>query len=330
MTKFNKIPYQVRMIIFVAVIITIFFGVGVIAGNISKISNVKIAFSNNHEINILTTKTTVEEILKENHIELLEDEIVVPSLDSEVSGDTTITIAKQANISEIAMLASKGANITIEELEAAYTPIVEKIIVEDIEIPFETVTKDISNGDSNTVEAVVQQGKNGLKRVKYSVKYKNDVEIERIELSSEIVKQPTNKVVQIRVKQTVTSRGTESRANIPTGGFASLVEGMTPQVVTLNASSYCPCMQCCGKTNAVTASGKIATPWYTVAAGRGYPFGTVIYIPALSDKPNGGWFVVQDRGGAISNSKLDIFVSSHSEALQFGRRNLQCYIYVFN
>lgn len=329
MAKLNKIPYQVRMIIFVAVIITMFFGVGVIAGNLSKISNVKIAFSNNHEINVLTTKTTVEEILKENHIELLEDEIVVPSLDSEITGDATITIAKESNISTIAMLASKGANITIEELEEAYTPIVEKIIIEDVEIPFETVTKDISNGDSDTIEAVVQQGKNGLKRVKYSVKFKNDIEIERTEISSEIVKEPQNKVVQIRVKPTVTSRGTVGRADIPAGGLASLVEGITPQVVTLNASSYCPCMQCCGKTNAVTASGKIATPWYTVAAGKGYPFGTVIYIPALSNKPNGGWFVVQDRGGAISNSKLDIFVSTHSEALNFGRRNLECYIYVF-
>ena len=56
--------------------------------------------------------------------------------------------------------------------------------------------------------------------------------------------------------------------------------------------------------------------------------GTIIYIPALSNKPNGGWFVVQDRGGAISNNKLDIFCSTHNEALQFGRRNLECYIYI--
>jgi len=57
--------------------------------------------------------------------------------------------------------------------------------------------------------------------------------------------------------------------------------------------------------------------------------GTVIYIPALKDKPNGGWFVVQDRGGAISNSKLDIYMGSHSSALQYGRRNLEAYIYEF-
>ena len=57
--------------------------------------------------------------------------------------------------------------------------------------------------------------------------------------------------------------------------------------------------------------------------------GTVIYIPYFKDKPNGGWFVVQDRGGAISSSKLDIFMGSHGQALQFGRHNLTCYVYEF-
>ncbi len=57
--------------------------------------------------------------------------------------------------------------------------------------------------------------------------------------------------------------------------------------------------------------------------------GTVIYIPYFKNKPNGGWFVVQDRGGAISSNRIDVFMGSHSQALQFGRRNLTCYVYQF-
>ena len=56
--------------------------------------------------------------------------------------------------------------------------------------------------------------------------------------------------------------------------------------------------------------------------------GTVIYIPALSDKPNGGWFVVKDRGGAIKDNKLDIYMGTYNECIQFGRKNLECYIYI--
>ena len=86
-------------------------------------------------------------------------------------------------------------------------------------------------------------------------------------------------------------------------------------------------MICCGKTNGVTSSGAIAKEWYTIAAGKGYSIGTVIYIPALANKPNKGWFVVEDRGGAITNNKIDIYMESHSAALIYGRRNLECYIY---
>ena len=72
----------------------------------------------------------------------------------------------------------------------------------------------------------------------------------------------------------------------------------------------------------------MATAWHTVAAGKGYPIGTIIYIPALSDRPNGGWFEVEDRGGAISNEKMDVFFNTHEEAIQFGRKSLDAYIYI--
>lgn len=331
MIKVNKIPNSVKRIIFIAVIISFFFGAGVIAGNMKPINNIKIAFSNNHEMNVLTTKNTVSEILKENHIEVLEDEIVVPSLETEITESATIKVLKKSEINTIAALATSGKNVSLEELMNSYVPIVEKIVVEQVEIPYETVTKDVSKGISNTSEKIIQVGKNGIKEITYKIKYQNDVEIEKQEISSKIIQEPINKIVQVQAKATVTSRGTTSRATsyvAPTGGLANSVVGITPKVVTLNASAYCACAKCCGKTNGITASGARASAWYTAAAGRGYPIGTIIYIPALSGKANGGWFVVQDRGGAISNSKLDIFVGSHSEALQFGRRNLQCYVYM--
>ena len=73
----------------------------------------------------------------------------------------------------------------------------------------------------------------------------------------------------------------------------------------------------------ITASGAKVQSWYTVAAGKAYPMGTVIYIPALKNKPNGGWFVVQDRGGAIKNNKLDIYMSTYNECIQFGRKKFR-------
>lgn len=332
MVKKNNECHSKRGIIFIAVILVFFFGAGVIAGSFEPIKNVKIAFSNNHEINVITTKNTVEEILKENNIELLEDELVLPSLTSKVSESDTIKILKKSEVNTIATLATKGENIELEELLKAYSPIVEKIVVEKVEIPYETITKDISNGSSNTTEEIAQVGKNGVKEITYKIKYQNEIEIERTEISSKVIQEPTNKIVNINTAKIVTSRSSVNRNTtnytVPTGGLSSEVRGITPKVTTLNASAYCACSKCCGKSTGVTASGKTATAWYTVAAGSGYPLGTVIYIPSLSGNANGGWFVVQDRGGAVSNGHIDIFVGSHSEALNFGRKNLECYIYV--
>ena len=111
-----------------------------------------------------------------------------------------------------------------------------------------------------------------------------------------------------------------------TNEFALRVQGITPIVRTLNTTAYCPCKRCCNKTDGVTASGTIAQPWHTVASGRKYPYGTIIYIPELSDWPNGGWFEVEDRG--VSNGHLDIFFTSHSVANDYGRRHLESYVYL--
>lgn len=111
--------------------------------------------------------------------------------------------------------------------------------------------------------------------------------------------------------------------------LAKRVEGITPTVRSMNVSAYCACIKCCGKTDGETASQTQVKEWYTVAAGEGYEMGTIIYIPYLADKPNQGWFVVEDRGDAIDNSKLDIYFTTDEAAMEFGRHQLECYIYEF-
>jgi len=78
---------------------------------------------------------------------------------------------------------------------------------------------------------------------------------------------------------------------------------------------YCACMECCGKTNAVTASMAPATAGVTVAASNTIPFGTRIWIEGYGER------VVQDRGGAIGMNRLDIYVNTHPEALRHGVKN---------
>lgn len=203
MNKVKNTSISYRKILAISVVFILILGISVIAGN-TKFNNVKIKFSNNHEITVLTSKTKVSEILEENHIMLSSDEVVVPNTEEDITDTNTIIITKVGEEpTKIAEISEEEVNNNIEEIAKNYSNIVEEIITVEEEIPFETITKDVSNG-SDTTNRVIQAGKNGIKEVTYKVKYKDNVEIERIELSSKVVKEPVNKIVQIQTK--VTSR----------------------------------------------------------------------------------------------------------------------------
>lgn len=329
MNKNDKASVSLLKILSISLILIFITSIGVMATN-AKLTNVKIVLSSNYEMTVLTAKTKVAEILNENHITLLEDEIVVPDINSEISENRTIRISK---ISEVEQeIAQEEETITTEQILSNYNSVTEKIITEQVVIPYETITRE-ATGKGTRQNKVVQNGVNGIKEVTYKVRYQNEVEIQRIEISSKVIKEPVNKIVEVKTIQ-VSSRGgervaTTNPALTASTKLAKSVEGITPIVKNFNTSAYCSCSKCCGKSTGITASGARATAWYTLAAGSGYKIGTVIYIPAFANKPNGGWFVVQDRGGAISNSKLDVYMDSHSQALQFGRRTLECYVYEF-
>lgn len=302
----DKASISVRKIILMALVFAIILGVTALASNV-KINNVKIKFSNDHEITVMTSKTKVADILEENHIILEEDETVLPSLEDEITDSNKIIISKIgeepveiANVEEI--------NINTEQIVEDYTNITEKIITIIEEIPFETITKDVSDGSGLTTNQIIQAGKNGEKKITYKVTYKNDVEISRQEIASEIIKEPVNKIVQVQTKS-ITSR-TSSR-----------VSGTSGQSGVYKVTAYCACSKCCGWATGITASGARATANHTIAAPSTFSFGTKVVI-------NGITYTVEDRGGAIQGNRIDVYMDSHTEALQWGVRYL--YVEVLN
>ncbi len=331
MKKDDKASISLKKVISISIILLFIMGIGVMAAS-SKLNNIKIILSDGYEIDVLTSKTKVSEILDENHIILLPTENVIPGLDEEISDNKTIRITKSGKNSKETEVVSE--ELSMEKVLADYNSVTEKIVKEQVTIPYETETKDLSTGSGEKEEKIVQNGVDGVKEISYKVKYLNGQETEKVQISENVIQNPVNCVKEIRNKKVaqVTSRSSSSIStsapNVSNSGssLASKVEGMTPKVTTLNTSAYCAA-SCGGNTK--TACGATARSWYTVAAGKGYAIGTIIYIPYFANQPNGGWFVVQDRGGAITNNKLDVYMSSYSECTNFGRRNLECYIYEF-
>jgi 3D (Asp-Asp-Asp) domain-containing protein len=115
--------------------------------------------------------------------------------------------------------------------------------------------------------------------------------------------------------------------------------GVPARTVTIEATGYCDCGQCCGwervwwapcktvyaygpnagkpKKGGVTASGTKAHKGTIAADRRYYPFGTVMHIPGY------GYGRVEDTGSAIQGpTRIDLFYGSHREALEWGRQRV--------
>ena len=202
--KKEKATVSLRKILAISIILFMLTGMMGVMASTNQVKNVKIVLSSGYVMNVISSSTKVSDILKENNIVILDGETVIPGVDEELTDNKTITITKDE--------VQKKADITYlseNEILESYKSIVEKVITVEEEIPFETVTKDVSNG-GDLQDRVVQAGQNGIKEVTYRIKYQNGNEIEKTKVSEVVTKEPVDKIVEVRTK--VVSRASASRA----------------------------------------------------------------------------------------------------------------------
>lgn len=84
-------------------------------------------------------------------------------------------------------------------------------------------------------------------------------------------------------------------------------------------TAYCNCEKCCGEWSKYnrTASGTTPKQGRTVACNT-LDFGTKVMI-------NGEEYIVEDTGNMYYDNHIDIYFSSHEEALEFGVQNAEVY-----
>ena len=89
---------------------------------------------------------------------------------------------------------------------------------------------------------------------------------------------------------------------------------------TFTASYYCACSTCCGHSTGITSSGTIATAGRTVGVDTSVvPLGTHLLIDGVE-------YVAEDTGSGVDGNWVDIFCSSHQEALNLGLRSVEVYL----
>ena len=169
-----------------------------------------ITFIDKHSVSFMSSKNaSAEDILRKNNISLLEDE-ELNSLEENNSLKITISKKEKNNKDE-----AKNTTLNVNNLEESYklNNKQEKIETNIVEIPFNTVTKNLSKNAADTASKIIQEGKNGKKEVTSRNTYVNDKLVDSVEISSKILEKPIDKIIQVSEKSVSRSGSGVSRWN---------------------------------------------------------------------------------------------------------------------
>ncbi len=169
-------------------------------------------------------------------------------------------------------------------------------------------------------EKVVTKGVEGEMLYTASVTYLNGVEVGREIVSTEQTKAPVDKVV---AKGTL--EATSGKVTVADGVIVT-PDGKTysySKVMKVKATAYTHTDKGCDK---ITATGTTVR-WGTVAVDpRLIPYGTKMYIVSNDGKFVYGLSAAEDCGGSIKGNRIDLYMPTTKQCLNFGIRNCTVYI----
>ena len=235
-----------------------------------------------------TSCKTVKELLSDLKIKVDDDDIVIPDLKEELKSEGKISIIK----------------------------VDVKVIEKEVEAPFKTIkkkNKELSHKQSR----ILVQGVNGKNKVKCKEYYAGDKLIKEEVIHVETIVKPIDQVFEEGTKDVFTN---------DRGDFTAR------KAIKMVATAYEAGPRSTGKRPGdkgygITASGARAKRGTVAVDPRVIPLGTKLYIKSLTPGvPDYGFAIAQDTGGAIKGNKIDLFMDTVWECLQFGRRPVMVYI----
>ncbi|MDF2500340.1 MAG: hypothetical protein K0Q77_1054 [Anaerosporomusa subterranea] len=152
------------------------------------------------------------------------------------------------------------------------------------------------------LEQVQQEGQNGLKRVKYRVRYEDGQHVASAVVSEEILQPAVSALVSTGSRSTVaTSRGSLRFRH----------------AIQMEATAYLPSD---GEGHGITYSGIPARHGVVAVDPRVIPLGSRVFIPGY------GVAIAADTGGDIKGKRIDLCMEDSNDAWSFGRRMVKVYI----
>lgn len=305
------------------------------------------------KVGTFTVAGTVQDALDQAGVTLRSHDVINVPVDSELTKDTTLVIVRaytieitvDGNTKEILFQSGTVADILDkagivlgenDETEPSLDSTLklgQSIVVHRVEyttreadevLEYDTVEKSSSSLASGTTKVTVA-GVNGTQHVVYKDKVV-DGEVESSEVvETTVTKEAVNQVVLVGTKVSVSSSSSTGYiSNFALPSKYQLSGGVpTNAVATITGQSTAYVGG--GKT---TSTGKKSQPGYVAVDPNEIPYGTEMYIVSADGKKVYGYAIAADTGGFTSNSStvVDLCMSSNSQAVNWGRRNVVIYI----
>ncbi|MGB9660422.1 MAG: 3D domain-containing protein [Moorellaceae bacterium] len=163
-------------------------------------------------------------------------------------------------------------------------------------IPY-TTERQADFGLDRGVQKVVREGKEGIRYYKYRITRENGKEIKRELLDTWVEVQPQSRII---------AYGTRTPETVETVAR----NGRTLEVI---ATAYT-------HTGNRTATGIYPYRGIVAVDPRVIPLGARLYVEGY------GYAWAQDTGGLIKGNRIDVFMDTEKEALQWGRRRVKVHI----
>lgn len=280
---------------------------------------------------ISTYANTVEDFLISEDIELSKDEAVFPTEDTEITDGMDIKIAKYKTITlkigdneekkkvlsdtvddlmeelgieldEHDVVTTKPANEIVDKGIVGIERVAKKQFSKTEEIPYESEvieSDEMYQGETK----VVQAGVKGEQIHTMQNVFVNDKLVSVENLDTEVVKEPVKEIVHKGTKEVEGLNGKKVK-----------------KVIVMQATAYDP------SAGSKTAMGTRARVGAVAVDPKVIPLGSKLYIESMDGFPTYGYATAEDTGGAIKGNRIDLFYSTNSQALKFGRRNVKVYV----
>ncbi|NLY50826.1 MAG: DUF348 domain-containing protein [Firmicutes bacterium] len=276
-----------------------------------------------------TLRGTVKDLLAQEGVELQEGDLIEPGLSTKLVDYMTVTVRRAVPVKVVTAGSSFDARTArdtvgeaLQELgievgpldrvvpglgveiqpgqEITLVRVIEEMETRQVVVPFTTQRRD-DNDLPRGETRIVRAGQDGLKEQQVRL-IREDGKLVKEEIVAEnVIKEPVTELVAVGTVGVLSRGGRDYRFT---------------KALDMVATAYCPT----DTGGSFTALGLPTRRGIVAVAPRVIPLGTKLYVDGY------GIALAGDTGSAIKGNRIDLFLDTHKEAVEFGRRRVKVYV----